>query len=116
MTKFLPRNSQNNEPMWTDTKEGYLIKFDKSEILIPKVRKTAKKATVILKDGPIAEFKKENWDKIIEYCRFLVKLKRKAGKFPILEIKIDTPDKGRYFISDSSFGFKWLTDTDGNLV
>lgn len=116
MTNFLPRNLETQKPMWTTTTEGYIIKFDKSEILIPKVRKNAKKAIVMLKDGPSAEFQKENWDKIVGYCRFLVKLKRKAGKFQIFEIKIDTPDKGRYFISDASFGFQWLTDTEGNII
>lgn len=112
MNEFLP-NDKHGNPLWTKDKSGYTIKAAGVEIKIPKVTKAAKKVTVSMVGGPTYTVTKE---KIIDCCRFLCALKKRAGEFPIYQVTMDTPSKGRFFISDKQFGHKWLTDEKGQLV
>lgn len=116
MTEYLPRHKETNAPLWKESKEGFLIKVDNAEILIPKPRKNAKKILIQLKGGPSFELPKEKWDKIKDCCRFLIGLKKRAGAAVIREMKMDDMNKGRFFISEKEVGFKWLTDSERNFV
>jgi hypothetical protein len=115
ITEFLPKHKETKQPLWDETPQGYVVFSNDAKITISKPRKNAKALTVSLENGPVYTLKKEQWAKITDYCRFLVLLKKRAGAAQIREILIDTPDKGRFFISEPNTGFVWLTDADQNM-
>lgn len=62
------------------------------------------------------------WNKrMLENIRFLIRLRNKAGNdekgnpLPILKVKAETPNKGRYFTKNGN-NFIWLTDSKKNLL
>ncbi len=65
--------------------------------------------------------RKPGWqDRMLSNCRYIIKLRRAAGDneggIPkrILKVKIDGPNKGRFFISEPMFN--WLTDEQGHII
>lgn len=105
LESFLPKDKQTDDPLWELKGKSYVIEVGGAVITIPQLRKNAKRVQISLLNGPIIE---SSFEGIVPTCRRLVQARKQAGDYKVRQVTIDTPDKGKLFISEPGVGFKWV--------
>lgn len=112
MKEYLPVNSTTKEPLWTEKGGNYIIPINSAAFIrIAKPRKNAKSVCVeLVQDFSVIKktVEKKDFKNLSDYCREFFVLVKKAKGAKVRQVTIDTPDKGKFFISEPTTGFQWI--------